>query len=126
MKDIIKILAKTFGKERYAKVIICLVLLSFGISKSEINKKLGTSYPTLRKYKSSLDAGTIGELFEFSGKRTKSELDKYEAVILKDFEKNPPKTLREAQTRIEQLTQLKRSLNRIRVWLKKRGFALAQ
>ncbi len=35
---------------------------------------------------------------------------------------NPPKTLREAQTRIEIMTGLKRSLTRLRAWLEKRGF----
>jgi hypothetical protein len=49
-------------------------------------------------------------------------LDGYEDTIMASFDKNPPKTLREAQTRIEDMTGLKRSLTRLRAWLKKRGF----
>jgi transposase len=126
MEKVLQILTKVFSKERYAKVIICLVLLAFGIPKSEINKKIGITFPTLRKYKSALECGEIDKLFEFKGSRTKSVLNNYESIILNDFEINPPKTLREAQTRIEKLTGLRRSLNRLRVWLKKRGFALGR
>jgi transposase len=121
-----KILTKVFGKERYAKVMICLVLLAFGVSKSDINKKMKISYPALRKYKRAIDEGKTEGLFEFKGSRSKSMLDDYEELILSDFDKKPPKTLREAQLRIEKLTGIKRSVNRIRVWLKKKGFAVCQ
>lgn len=126
MSSVMKILTKVFGKERYAKVMICLVLLAFGVSKSDINKKMKISYPALRKYKRAIDEGKTEGLFEFKGSRSKSMLDDYEELILSDFDKKPPKTLREAQLRIEKLTGIKRSVNRIRVWLKKRGFAVCQ
>lgn len=121
VEKILGILTKALGKARYAKVIVCLILMAFGISNSEINKKLGITMPTLRKYKSALESGEIDRLFEFKGRRTKSVLDDYESVILNEFDIKPPKTLRDAQTRIEKITGEKRSLNRVRVWLKKRG-----
>lgn len=122
MELVMCLLAKAFGNNRYAKVIVCLVLLSFGIPKSEIKEKLGVSYPTLRKYKTALENGEIEGLIEFKGSRTKSALDDYEEIILKEFDKNPPKSLRDAQERILKLTGLPRSLHRIHVWLKKRAF----
>lgn len=51
-----------------------------------------------------------------------SELDKFEEIILSDFAENPPSTIREATSRIEKLTAIKRSGTQVRTWLKKRGF----
>ena len=121
MDLVLQLLTKILGKQRYAKVIVCLVLIAFEISNSEIKKHFGMSLPTLRKYRSALANGEIEQLIEFTGKRTKSALDDYEDVILKDFDSNPPKTLRDAQERILQLTGLQRSLHRVHVWLKKRA-----
>ena len=119
MGMVIQLLTKIIGRQRYAKAIVCLTLMAFGISNSEINKKLGTSYTTLRKYKAALESDRIEQLVEFKGNRTKSALDDYEDAILKEFETTPPKTLRDAQERILKLTGLNRSLHRIQVWLKK-------
>ena len=116
------ILTKVYGKARYAKVIVCLVLIAFGISNYEINKKLGISLTTLRKYKRSLESGKTDQLFEFNGVRNQSALNDFEDEILKEFDKNPPKTLRDAQVKIQKITGLNRSLHRIQVWLKKRGY----
>jgi transposase len=126
MGIVLLLLTKILGRQRYAKVMVCLTLMAFGISKSEINKKLGTSYTTLRKYKAALDSGKIEQLIEFKGARTKSALNDYEDVILNEFEANPPKTLRDAQERIYKLTGLTRSLHRIQVWLKKRAYEVGQ
>lgn len=126
VEKILQILTKAFGKARYAKVIVCLVLMAFGISNSEINKKVGITLPTQRKYKRALESGEIDGLFEFKGKRTKSVLDDYESDILNEFDKNPPKTLRDAERKIEKITGERRSLNRVRVWVKKRGFVLGR
>jgi glycine betaine/choline ABC-type transport system substrate-binding protein len=84
------------------------------------------SYPTLRKYKSALKNGDIDKLVEFSGNRTKSILNDYEYAIMEEFKNNPPKTLRDAQERILKLTGLNRSLNRIRIWLKKRAYEVGR
>ena len=126
MDAVIQLLTKILGKQRYAKVIVCLTLMAFGVSKSEINKKLGTSYTTLRKYKTALENKEIDQLIEFKGSRTKSALNDYETVIMQEFNANPPKTLRDAQERILKLTGLNRSLHRIQVWLKKRGLKAGQ
>ena len=121
MGVVLSLLTKVLGKQRYAKAVVCLTLIAFGISNSEINKKLGTSYTTLRKYKAVLESGEIDQLIEFKGNRTKSALNDYEDTLIKEFNANPPKTLRDAQESILKLTGLNRSLHRIQVWLKKRG-----
>jgi transposase len=125
MKDgyelVLKLLERYFGKRR-AKVVVCLILMTFGITHPEIQKKQGAALSTLRRYRKELERGSIDSLFVVADReRQRSELDDYEGEILADFEENPPKTLREAQTRIEMLTGLKRSLHRIDVWLQKRG-----
>jgi len=114
------VLAKRFGK-RGSKIIVCLILMAFGIKNSEIKNKTGVSYDALRKYRNALESGNIEPLFVNSGYREKSELEKFDTVILADFNKRPPKTLREAKERIKNLTGLTRSLHRIRVYLLKRG-----
>jgi len=121
----LSILGERFGK-RGSKVIICLILMIFGIKNSEIKTKTGVSYDALRKYRKALDAGEIASLFVNKGYREKSELEKYDAVIFDDFDKHPPKTLREAQERIKELTGLTRSLHRIRIYLLKRGSKIGQ
>ena len=119
---VIALLERLFGK-RGARTIYCLVLMAFGIPHTEIQRKCGVALSTLRRYRNSLEIGEIDSLFVVAErKRQQSEMDDYEDEIMESFDANPPKTLREAQTRIEKITGLKRSLTRLRVWLKKRGF----
>ena len=95
--------------------------MCIGIKNSEINVKTGVSYKALRKYRDALEIADIEPLFINNGYREKSELEKHDKIIVAEFDKNPPKTLREARERIQELTGLTRSLHRIRVYLKKRG-----
>ena len=120
-------LGKHFGK-RGSKIVICLILMAFGIKNCEIREKFGTSYDSLRKYRTALESGNVDPLFVTNNadSRMKSELLKYDKQIMDDFDKNPPSTVREAQTRIEALTGVKRNLTRIRAYLKKRGLKVEQ
>lgn len=119
---VIKFLERYFGK-RGARTIIALILMVFGMTHSEIQKNHGTALSTLRRYKKALNCGDIENLFVVAKReREHSKLDDFENEILTDFNDNPPKTLREVQSRIETLTGLKRSLHRLSVWLLKRGF----
>ena len=120
-----EILSRHFGK-RGAKIVICLVLMAYGLKSKEIKGELGLSYDSLRKYKEALDGRTAETLFVRGGKRMQSELEPYTDKIMADFEANPPKTLRDAQERIQALTGIKRSLHRIRIYLLKRGFAVGR
>jgi len=120
---VLSVLVKHFGK-RGSKIIICLILMVFGIKNSEIKDKAGVSYDALRKYRNALEAGNIEPLFINNGYREKSALEEFDAIIAADFDKRPPKTLREAQERIQGLTGFTRSLHRIRVYLLKRGLKI--
>ena len=115
-----RLLERHFGK-RGTKIIICLVLMVFDVKNIDIHEKVGVSDRALRRYRSALEAGKISGLFVHNGYRGKSELERYNREILEDFNKKPPKTLRDAQERIKKLTGLTRSLHRIGVYLKKRG-----
>ena len=115
-----RFLAKHFGK-RGSKIIICLVLMVFEVKNIEIHEKVGVSHRALRRYRSALQEGKISSLFIHNGYRGKSELEQYNTEILEEFDKNPPKTLRDAQERIKDLTGLTRSLHRIGVYLKKKA-----
>ena len=117
---ILSFLGKHFGS-RCAKIVICLVLMIYGVKNNDIKSKTGISYDALRKYRAALESENIEPLFANNGYREKSELEEYDEIILVDFNKKPPKTLREAQERIQELTGLTRSLQRIRVYLQKRG-----
>lgn len=82
------------------------------------------SYDSLRKYREAFDAKNVEPLFlNAAGSGKESELERYKDKILDDFKVNPPQTLRDAQERILKLTGIKRSINRIRIFLLKRGFA---
>ena len=123
---ILTFLARYFGK-RGCKVIICLILMAFGLSNQEIKNKFGMSNDALRKYRASLDEKRIDTLFaNTTGSRKESELEKHKDKILASFESNPPQTLRDAQERILRLTGIKRSITRIRAFLLKRGFVAGQ
>ena len=120
LEMVLGVLIKRFGK-RGSNIIVCLVLIVFGIKNSEIKDKTGVSFDSLRKYRKALEEGDIETLFINNGYRGKSELEKYDEIIMGDFDKNPPRTLREAQERIRELTGLTRSIHRIRVYLLKKG-----
>jgi transposase len=123
---VITLLERLFGK-RGARTIYCLVLMAFGIPHSEIQRKCGVALSTLRRYRNSLENRDIDGLFVVTErKRQHSELDDYEDTIMASFDASPPKTLREVQTRVEDMTGLKRSLTRLRKWLEKRGFVRGQ
>jgi transposase len=119
MEVIIKFLEGYFTKTRVC-ILIALIMMELGFSNSQIKTKLGLSLPSLRKHRAFLDNGDVKPLFVNGGKRRKSELDEHFNNIAEDFEKKEPSSLREANERIFKLTGKKLSLNRLRIFLKKR------
>lgn len=120
MEIIIKYLESYFTKTR-VYILIALIMMGLGFSNAQIKGKLGMSFPSLRKYRDSLNKGDIKGLFANGGNRRKSALEEHFKEIAEDFEKKQPSTLREANEKIYQLTGKKLSLTRLRVFLKKRG-----
>ena len=125
MEIITKFLESYFTKTRVF-ILIALIMMALGFSNSQIKDKLGMSYPSLRKYRGSLDKGDIKALFANGGERRKSKLEEHFNEIAEDFGKKQPSTLRESNERIFKLTGKKLSLNRLRIFLKKRGSKTSQ
>jgi len=123
---ILDFLAKKLNK-RSAKIIFVLIMLALDYSNSDIRKTLGTSWDSLRKYRSALESGDINSLFQMdNSNRKKSEIEVYNEQISAEFERNPPKTLRQARDKIKEITGLSRSLTQIRKYLLKRGSKIEQ
>ena len=80
---LLDMLGKYFGK-RGSKIVVCLILMAFGVRNSEIREKFGTSYDSLRKYRSALECGNIDPLFVTNNadSRMKSELLNYNERIM--------------------------------------------
>ena len=119
LKVIIKIMEEKMGK-RTTQQIVCVLLLIFGVKRSEIKEQIGASPTSLCKYDKLIEEEKLSELFEAELYRPVSELEKHAAAIEADFAKKPPKTRAEAQERIKRLTGLERALPNIGKFLKKR------
>jgi len=110
---------------RGAKIVVTLVLMAYGLTNTEIHNTFGLSMDSLRKYRRALDSDQIDSLFEIdTSNRQKSEMEKFNKEIDASFDENQPKTLREARDRIEEITGLHRSINRVRKYLLKRGLRI--
>lgn len=106
---------------RMAKQIVCLILLAFGIPRKIIIEQLGVSKNTLGKYDKALENADLTPILEANLYKPTSELDKYTDLIEKTIEERNPKSRREVQDIIKEKTGIVISLNRVGVWLKKRG-----
>lgn len=118
---IVNILKEKIGI-RLIKQTLCVILLIFEVDEKKIMDKLGVSYNTIKKYSSLLKSGKLSDLFIDNTHRNKSELEDYTEIILSELDKKPVSTLREAAAVIERVTGLKRSIYRVRVFLKKNGY----
>ena len=78
--------------------------------------------PTLTAYLKEYQENGIESFDTKKWKGQKSKLLDYKDIIDKDFEINPPKTINEAQDRIEKLTGIKRSPSQIRAFLNKLNY----
>ena len=97
-----------------------LFLKSQGISHQEIGKMVGITQDTLRKYLEEYKSGGIEALKDLHFRKPTSSLEEHRETIEQDFEKNPPKTLKEAASRIHKLTGIERSPKQIGRFLKKK------
>ena len=99
-----------------------LWLKSQNVSHKQIRKFTGISSNThcyLRKY---LEYGIEG-LKEVNFYQPQSELRQHTTTIEAYFREHPPASVKEAMAKIEELTEIKRSENRVREFLKSIGMA---
>jgi len=104
------------------KRILCAILLAFDVDAEKICYGLGLSRISVKKYETILDSEEYGQLLHMGKHNRASDLDDYKETILKELDSGAYCTLREIATMIEEKTGLKRSRNRVHVFLKKHGY----
>lgn len=110
----------THPDPRIRRKIDAIFLKSQGISHQKIGEMLDIAQSTLRTYFDQYESGGIEALKVFNYHRKPSPLEKHREEIENDFKKNPPATLPEASSRVENLTGIKRSPKQIGRFLKKK------
>ena len=117
-----------FNEERYhhphphvQRKMEALWLKSQGLPHQEICRLSGISGDTLRRYLRAYQAGGLERLRELPFYRPISDLAAHRASIEAEFRVHPPTSIKEAQARIETLTGIRRSENRVRVYLQSIG-----
>jgi len=103
--------------------IEALWLKSQNISHKQICKFTGISSNTLTGYLRKYKKCGIEGLKEVKFYQPQSELRKYTTTIEAYFREHPPASVKEAMAKIEELTGIKRSENRVREFLKSIGMA---
>ena len=88
----------------------------------EICRITKVSLNTLRSYLREFQSGGVEGLKRFESGGKISHLDQFTDQMCDYFVDHPPHTLREAQTAIEQVTGIKRSLTQVRKFLLRCGF----
>jgi transposase len=104
------------------KRLLCAILLAFEVDTEKICHVLGLSYKSVKKYEAILDSGDYKQLLYIGKHSRASDLDDYKEVIFKELDSGAYCTLRKIAVMIEEKTGLKRSRNRIHVFLKKNGY----
>jgi transposase len=98
-----------------------LYLKSQGLAHQEICRLCQISKTTLVKYLRSYQQGGIEELKQLNYKGQPSSLNEHATTVEEYFKAHPPRNVAEAQTKIEELTGIKRSPSQIRAFLKRLG-----
>ena len=96
-------------------------LKSENILHQDICRLADISATTLTRYLKTYETQGLDALKELIFRQPKSELESFRLILVVYFEKNPPASIKKAMSDIEKLTGLKRSENRIRVFLNSLG-----
>jgi len=106
---------------RVQRKMEALWLKSQGLSHKEIARLTGVSVDTLTDYLRDYKEGGLEKLKELKFYRPVSELAEHLSTIESYFRQHPPATIKEAMSKIEELTGLKRSEPQVRKFLKSIG-----
>jgi transposase len=96
-------------------------LKSRGLAHVEIARLAGLSLRSVQRYLDEFLDGGIDRLYQLRWKGTSCPLDDHRDTLEEYFVAHPPRSAREARDVIERLTGVRRSLTRVRVWLKKKS-----
>jgi transposase len=98
-----------------------LLLKSHGLKHKDICKIVDISSNTLREYFRGYQAGGIEKIKETHCYKPQSQLKKHQDTLENYFHEHPVASVKEAMDKIEELTGIRRSENRIREFLKRIG-----
>lgn len=98
-----------------------LWLKSQNLPHNEICRLASVTGNTLRKYLADFQEGGLEKIMKVNFYRPQSELAQHEETIKKYFEEHPVASMNEAAAIIEKLTGIRRSVNRVRDYLKSIG-----
>lgn len=119
---------ETLNRERYhhphprvRQKMETLWLKSQELQHQEICRLASISEPTLCSYLKDYQAGGIEQLRVVNFYRPESELMNHKEAVESYFREHPPATIKEAMSKIEGLTSLKRSETQVREFLKAIG-----
>jgi len=104
------------------KRILCAVLLAFNVDAEKIRDGLGLSYKSFKKYEAMLDSKEYEQLLHMGEHKRPNDLNDFKGLIFTELDSGAYRTLREIAVMIEKKTGLKRSRNRIQVFLRKNGY----
>jgi transposase len=99
--------------------MLTLFLKAQGYAHHEIADLIQISPTTLRTYLDQFTAGGVDGLKPLHYAGNPNRLDEQRAAIIAHLEAAPPATLKEAQAKIEEASQLKRSLPQVRAFLQR-------
>lgn len=98
-----------------------LYLKALGYSHQEIGRVVGISQKTLRDYLRGYQSGGIEALKALNFYQPQSALEAHREKLEAEFKANPVQNINEAVDRIEALTQVRRSPDQVRRYLKHLG-----
>ena len=98
-----------------------VLLKSTGMKHKDICEITGICGNTLRSYLRDYADGGVERLKEVNFFRQKSELEQYREAVKQYFREHPPEDMKEATAVVERITGIRRSENRVRVYLKSIG-----
>ena len=101
------------------KKMEALYLKSKGLAHKEICRLVHITRATLSEYLKQYQQGGIDKLKELNFNKPQSQLQSHNKTIEMDFKEHPPKSVAEAQDRIEKLTGIRRSPTQIRAFMKR-------
>ena len=94
---------------------------SHGFKHKDICKFMGISLNTFREYLREYQEGGIERIKEVRFHKPKSQLDNHIDTLENYFREHPVSSVKEAMNKIEELTGIRRSENRVREFLKRMG-----
>lgn len=108
---------------RVQRKMTVLYLKSQGLAHKEIKRLERISENTLLGYLREYKEGGIERLKEIRFHSQKSELEQHQTKLEAYFREHPPASVKEARAKIEELTGIKRSAERVRIFMKNLGLA---